>query len=284
VSDWGIEDETSVLRDVLVGPPEHFRWLPTSAISKAALAGDRKLAEGDAGAAHAEMVAAYEDAGVRVHRLPADPALAYQVFSRDSSVWASDGPIVTQMHQWWRRGEYAPVLDFYAEAGIPLAHKVTAAAFEGGDLVLPAPRVALIGYCDERTQEPAARQVAGWLEALGWQVRLQPFDPHFVHIDVLTCVVAPGLAVICEEAAPPGLAGWLRELGLELIDVSYRDAFGLGANVMSLGEDRVLSTAGAVTLNERLRSMGLTVYDPDLWPFTMGGGGPHCLAQPLRRG
>ena len=28
--------------------------------------------------------------------------------------------------------------------------------------------------------------------------------------------------------------------------------------------------------------MGLTVYDPDLWPFTMGGGGPHCLAQPLR--
>ena len=30
--------------------------------------------------------------------------------------------------------------------------------------------------------------------------------------------------------------------------------------------------------------MGLTVYDPDLWPFTMGGGGPHCLAQPLRRG
>jgi N-dimethylarginine dimethylaminohydrolase len=284
VSDRGIEDETSVLRDVLVGPPEHFRWLPTSAISKAALAGDRQLAEGDAQAAHAEMVAAYQAAGVTVHRLPADPALPYQVFSRDSSIWAADGPIVTQLHQWWRRGEYAPVLDFYADAGIPLAHKVTAAAFEGGDLVLAAPRVALIGYCDERTQEPAARQVAGWLEELGWEVRLQPFDPHFVHIDVLTCVVAPGLAVICEEAAPPGLAGWLREKDLELLEVSYRDAFGLGANVMSLGEDRVLSTAGAVTLNERLRSMGFTVYDPDLWPFTMGGGGPHCLAQPLRRG
>jgi N-dimethylarginine dimethylaminohydrolase len=280
----GIEDETSVLREVLVGPPEHFRWLPTSAISKAALAGDRQLAEGDAEAAHAEMVSAYEDAGVEVRRLPPDPALPYQVFSRDSSIWCSDGPIVTQMHQWWRRGEYGPVLDFYADAGIPLAHKVTAAAFEGGDLVLPAPRVALIGYCDERTQEPAARQVGGWLEALGWEVRLQPFDPHFVHIDVLTCVVAPGLAVVCEEAAPPGLTGWLREKGLELIEVSYRDAFGLGANVMSLGDDRVLSTAGAATLNERLRSMGLTVYDPDLWPFTMGGGGPHCLAQPLRRG
>ena len=58
---------------------------------------------------------------------------------------------------------------------------------------------------------------------------------------------------------------------------------GLGANVMALGGDRVISTAAAGSLNERLRALGLTVYDPDLWPFTMGGGGPHCLAQPLRR-
>ena len=58
----------------------------------------------------------------------------------------------------------------------------------------------------------------------------------------------------------------------------------LGANVMCLGEDRVLSTAGGPIAQRALRALGLTVYDPDLWPFTMGGGGPHCLAQPLRRG
>ncbi len=228
-------------------------------------------------------MSAYEDAGVRVHRLPPDPALRYQVFSRDSSVWAGDGPIVTQMHQWWRRGEYAPVLSFYASAGIEVAHMVTAAAFEGGDLVLPRARCALIGHCEERTQRPAAEQVRGWLEEQGWQVRLQPFDPHFVHIDVIVCMVAPGLAAICEEAAPDGLAEWLRAMDVELLPVTYGDAMGLGANVMALGGDRVISTAAARSLNERLRALGLTVYDPDLWPFTMGGGGPHCLAQPLRR-
>lgn len=280
---WGVEDETSPLRDVLVGPPENFEWLPTSAISKAALAGERQLAPGDAVNAHGEMVSAYEDAGVTVHRLAADPALPYQVFSRDSSVWGSAGPIVTQLHQSWRRGEYAPVIDFYEGAGIELAHKITAGAIEGGDLVLPAARTALIGHCEERTEAPAARQLAGWLEELGWQVRLQPFGPHFVHIDVIVNVVAPGLAVICDEAAPPGLADWLGGLGLELLSVSYGDCMSLGANAMSLGHDRVVSTAGAGVLNERLRAMGLTVYDPDLWPFTMGGGGPHCLAQPLRR-
>lgn len=280
---WGIEDETAPLRDILLGPPDHFEWLPTSAISKAALASGRKLTPADAMAAHGEMASAYEDAGVTVHRLEPDPALHYQVFSRDSSIWSSEGPIVTQMHQWWRRGEYAPVIRFYEGAGIPISHMVTAGAFEGGDVVLPKARTALIGHCEERTQKPAAEQVRGWLEELGWEVRLQPFDPHFVHIDVIVNVVAPGLAVISEECAPDGLAEWLRSLGLELLDVSYRDAMDLGANVMSLGNDKVISTAAAKALNDRLRSHGLTVYDPDLWPFTMGGGGPHCLAQPLRR-
>ncbi len=283
MSAWGIQDETSTLTEVLVGPPGNFEWLPTSAISRAALASGRKLTTEDAVGAHAEMVSAYEDAGVKVHVLEPDPALPYQVFSRDSSVWGADGPIVTQLNQWWRRGEYAPVLRFYERAEIPVAHMVTAASFEGGDLVLPERDCALIGFCGERTQEPAARQVGEWLEQLGWTVRLQPFDPHFVHIDVIVCMAAPGLAVICEEAAPPGLAGWLTELGVELLAVTYADVMNLGANVMSLGGDRVLSAAGAGSLNERLRALGLTVYDPDLWPFTMGGGGPHCLAQPMRR-
>ena len=82
-------------------------------------------------------------------------------------------------------------------------------------------------------------------------MRLQPFDPHFVHIDVIVCMVAPGLAVICAEAAPPGLQDWLEGLGLELIEVTYRDCMELGANVMCLGEDRVVSTRRASALNER---------------------------------
>jgi len=278
-----IQDETSTLREVLLGPPDNFEWLPTSAISRAALASGVKLTAADSLACHEEMAAAYRDAGVAVRTLPADPALPYQVFSRDSSVWGPSGPIVTQLHQSWRRGEDGPVLDFYADAGIEVANKITAGALEGGDLVLPAKRTALIGYCEERTEGAAARQLGGWLEADGWQVRLQPFDPHFVHIDVIVNVVAPGAALICAEASPPGLAGWLTGLSLELIEVSYGECMELGANAMCLGEGRVLSARRSDAVNRKLRASGLSVLDPDLWPFTMGGGGPHCLAQPLRR-
>jgi N-dimethylarginine dimethylaminohydrolase len=279
---WGIVDETSPLIDVLVGPPDHFRWLPTSPISKAALASGRELTPADVRRAHTELVAAFEDARVTIHRLEPDPVLPYQVFARDSSIWCDAGPIVTQLHQSWRRGEYAPVIRFYEGAGIPIHRMVTAAALEGGDLVVVAPKVAVLGHCEERTQKPAARQLAGWLEERGWEVRLQPFEPEWVHIDVLVCMAAPGLAVFCSEAAPTGLRAWLLGHGLELLDVSRDDAFALRANVVALGRDRVISTAGSGA-NGRLRALGLEVYEPDLWPFTMGGGGPHCLCQPLAR-
>ena len=46
----------------------------------------------------------------------------------------------------------------------------------------------LIGAGEARTQEPAARQLAGWLEEDGWEVRVEPIPERFVHIDVLLAV------------------------------------------------------------------------------------------------
>ena len=45
---WGADSEYGRLLDVLLGPPGNFRWLPTSAISKATLAGERSFSSGDA--------------------------------------------------------------------------------------------------------------------------------------------------------------------------------------------------------------------------------------------
>ena len=107
---------------------------------------------------------------------------------------------MTQLHQWWRRGEYAPVIRFYQENEIPIRGMVTAAALEGGDFVVVEPGRALIGNGEERTQEPAARQVAAWLESEGWEVRVEPIPARYVHMDVLVCMLGEGLAAVCVEA------------------------------------------------------------------------------------
>ena len=280
---WGADAEYGRLRQVLLGPPENFRWLPTSAISKATLESGARFDSELARAQHRELVSAYETAGVEVHRLEGDPALPYQVFARDSSVMTPWGPLVTQLKQSWRRGEYAPVIRFYEGARIPIWKMITAGAIEGGDVTIVEPGCMLIGNGEERTEIAAARQLAGWLEAEGWEVRIEPIPGQFVHIDVLVSILAPKLAAVCVESASGGLVGWLRAKGFEILEVSTADAFTLGVNAISLGDERVISTAASRNLNEQLRSLGLEVLDPDLSMFTAGGGGAHCLAQALRR-
>jgi N-dimethylarginine dimethylaminohydrolase len=280
---WGVDSETGVLRDVLLGPPENFRWLPTSEISKGTLESGRTYDRELAASQHREMVQAYEQAGVRVHFLEPDPALPYQVFARDSSVATPQGAVVTQLHQQWRRGEYAAVIRFYQDAGIPIHRMITAGALEGGDVIIVEPGRMVIGNGEERTEAPAARQLAGWMEELGWEVRIEMIPSQFVHIDVLLSILAPKLAAVCVDGACAGLVRWLREAGFEILEVPVEEAFALGVNAISLGADRALSSEYSKSLNEQLRARGIEVYDPDLSMFTLGGGGAHCLGQALRR-
>jgi N-dimethylarginine dimethylaminohydrolase len=280
---WGVDSEHGTLLDVLLCPPDNFRWLATSAISQATLEAGHRFDSALAARQHGEMVTAYEEAGVHVHMLDPDLALPYQVFARDSSAMTPGGAVITQLHQWWRRGEYAAAIRFYEENGIPIRGMITAGALEGGDVVILEPGCAVIGAGEARTQERAARQLAGWLEADGWEARVEPIPERFVHIDVLLAVVAERLAAVCSDVLSGGFVSWLRGRGFELIEVSADDAFQLGANAISLGGERVLSISAATSLNEAMRAQGLEVGELDLSMFTLGGGGAHCLAQALRR-
>jgi N-dimethylarginine dimethylaminohydrolase len=269
--------------DVLVCRPDNFRWLPTSAISRATLDAGHRFDAELAASQHAEMVAAYEDQGVRVHYLDPDPLLPYQVFARDSSAMIPAGAVITQLHQWWRRGEYAAAIRFYQESDIPIRGMITAGALEGGDVMILEPGCAVIGAGEARTQAGAAGQLAAWLSEDGWEVRVEPIPERFVHLDVLVAVLAERLLAACVEVLSGGFVAWLRKRGFELIEVSAEDAFALGANAIALGDDRVVSIEGATALNEAMRARGLTVRELDLSMFTLGGGGAHCLAQALRR-
>jgi N-dimethylarginine dimethylaminohydrolase len=281
--EWGVDSETGRLTDVLLCPPDNFRWLPTSAISRETVGSGRRFDPGAARAQHAELVSIYEGAGVTCHYLEPDPALPYQVFARDSSVMTPWGTTVTALKQWWRRGEYAAVIRFHQEAGIPIWRMVTAGALEGGDVMVVAPGVALIGSGEERTEIAAARQLAGWFEAEGWEARVEPIPGVFVHIDVLVAIVAPRLAAVCSDVVSTGLVRWFSDKGFEIVDVPADDALHLGVNAISLGDDRVLSGTGARSLNEQLGARGLELLTPELEMFTLGGGGAHCLGQALRR-
>lgn len=285
---WGIDSEFAPLKDVLLCRPDHMRWVPednavTKLMAENGAGFDLALAK-DQHQALADTLAA---AGVRLHWLDLDPGQSDQVFTRDSSFLTPWGAVITLMSSPFRRGEYAKVLEFYLSQNIPVWRLVTEGTVEGGDVHVIAPGKLMIGYSGLRTSKEGAEQVAGWFRDAGWETRLIYFPEHFLHIDVLFCVLAEGVAVICTEVLGAETVADLKaEYGLHtIIDVSYSEAMALGANGVALGEGRVLMAKQQVgsKIAEQLRAGGLQVTELDLSQFVLDGGGPHCLTMPLRR-
>lgn len=278
---WSVSSETGALREVLVCPPTHYRWVPTNSIVRRTLeeAGQAPTAA-QLAAQHAELVDALQQGGARVHMLPPEPHLPYMAYTRDQSVVTPWGPVLCQLERPQRRGEYAALHRFHEGRFWRLS---SAGTLEGGDIHILRPGLALIGHSGGRTDEAGAAQLACWLRAEGWEVRLERFDEHFLHLDVLFCMAAPGLAVACVDVLDPAFLAWLDGHHIRIIPVTYAEAMRLGANILALGGDRVISASESTRLNAALRAEGLEVLDPALSLFTQGGGGPHCLTCPLLR-
>jgi N-dimethylarginine dimethylaminohydrolase len=281
---WGVSSETGVLRDVLVGPVDNLkRILPTNSMNRKLIANGIELDVERARSQYRDVLDCFEDAGTRVFITPADEDLPLQIWGRDGSFMTPWGMIIGQMAQWWRRGEYGPVLDFCYQNDVPIYDKVTAGAYEGGDFMIVKPGHLLLGYSGERSQQEAAEQIKRWFESEGWDVCLYEFDPYFVHTDCTVGMLTDNLAAVCTDVVNPDVQDWLHALGIELLEVPFRYVSSLGINVVSLGADRVLLPKQSDFLADKCRGLGLKVYDPDVSAITMVGGGIHCMCQPLLR-
>jgi len=287
LSSWGINNDFAKLTDVLLGRPEYYRWVEAGPLMRRTLenaekAGhrfDRQLAMKQ----HAEMVAIYEENDVTCHFLDADDVLHRNFFARDSSAMTPWGPLICHMQLKCRRADYATVIKFYQDNEIPIWKFATAGHFEGGDFNIIQPGRVLIGYCGERSEKQGSEQVAEFVRAEGWEAVVAPISREFVHMDGLIVPLAEKLVVACTDAMEPWLVDVVRGWGIEIVDVAYREARNLGVNLVALGDGKVLSMAGAADLNAKMRAFGFEVYDPDMSMFTLGGGGVHCLCQPLHR-
>ena len=122
LENWGADCDYGVLKDVLLGPADHYQWLKTSSVSKKSIRRNYQFDATIAREQHKEMISAYESAGVTVHLHDPDPALQYQIFARDSSVMTPFGAIITNMANWWRRGENFRAIQTYERLGLSLIH------------------------------------------------------------------------------------------------------------------------------------------------------------------
>jgi N-dimethylarginine dimethylaminohydrolase len=168
--------------------------------------------------------------------------------------------------------------------GEPIWKVPSAGCVEGGDIHIIRDGIMAIGYSGGRTERGGAEQFGDWFRAKGWDVYCVPFAEHFLHLDVIFSMAADGLALACIDVLDEGFVAWLRSHDIRLLDVSYREAMQeMGCNILSLGNDRVVSPKHSQRINAALKAEGLTVLDPNLDLFAAGGGSVHCMTMPLRR-
>ena len=282
---WGANSEYGVLKDVLLGPVENYKWLKTSSVSKKTIRRNVEYNLDTAKKQYQEMISAYSSAGVKVHKHEPDPELPYQIFARDSSIMTPFGAIITNMAQWWRRGENYRAIETYNKLGIPIYDFITAGHFEGGDFNVIEPGCVLIGWEGEegRSHFRAAQQLKQWFEKEEWEVLITDIDPYYVHIDLMVVMLAEKLAAVCLDCTDPNIVTWLKNKKIKIISVPFRETIELGCNVVALGKDRVLLPEASKTLKANLKAEGFEIFDPNLSMITQGGGGVHCMCQSLRR-
>ena len=279
---WHVDSETGVLRDVLLCPPDHYQWIDTNAVAHATLtsgaANDPKRLQ----AQYFQLESALQTAGVTLHYTHPETHLPYQVYTRDSSQTTPWGPILTSLAMKQRRGEYASLLNFHAQYD-GFYKYTTAGTVEGGDLHIIRPGLLMIGHSGVRTNEAGAKQFAGFFEAHGWETKLVPFAEHFLHLDVLFCMATPRLAVACIDVLGEDFENFLSERQISVVRASYAEVMAMSCNLLALGNDRVISPAHSVRLNEALRAEGVEIFNPELDEFARGGGSVHCMPMPLLR-
>jgi N-dimethylarginine dimethylaminohydrolase len=280
---YTVDSETGTLKEVLVCPPTYFEWLPVNTSGLRSLASGASIDRDVVVAQHGELVDALRQSGATVRELEPQPHLKYMVYTRDSSIVTPWGPVVTQMRKPQRWGEFAYLAEFYESLDSPVWRYITHGSVEGGDVSVVRPGLLVVGRSDVRTDADGARQLCSWFEDEGWETYVLPFDDHFCHLDLIFGMVSESLALCLVDVVPSDFLQMLDRHGIEVIPITYAQAMGLGANVLALGEDRVVSPAENVAVNELLRAHGITVLDPHLGQILMGGGSAHCTTMPLVR-
>jgi N-dimethylarginine dimethylaminohydrolase len=279
---WSIDSETGALTDVLLCPPDHYEWIKTNAIAVETLRSGRRIDTQQLRSQFRQLEDALDQGGVHRHYVEPEPHLPYQVYTRDSSQTTPWGPVLTQLALPARRGEAASILKFHGPKD-GFWRYCSRGAIEGGDIHIVRPGLLLVGWSGVRTSKEGASQFADWFKQAGWEVRLEYFAEHFLHLDVLFCMATDGLAVACIEALGDEFADWLRARRVRVIEATYREVMAMSCNLLALGRDRVISPRHSTRINAALRAEGVAVYDPELDLFAAGGGSVHCMTMPLAR-
>lgn len=270
---WGVDSEYGRLTDVMMSAPLPGVHGADGDFWRPAAAGD-----------HRRIRDALEAAGVRVHLAPPRSDLYDFPFTRDPALMTPWGLLELKMGDHHRRSETEYAHRIALEWGIPILGRLDGGLVEGGDVCIARPSLVIIGYSDDRTTFAGANTLAQLFEARGWRAIIHPFHPRYLHLDTFFTMVGKDEAVGCLDLIEPWFVRELAGVGIQILPVTLEEVGLLGANLVSLGEGRLISPSRNERVNAELSARGYEVLEVEIDEFARHCGGVHCLTLPLARG
>jgi len=225
---------------------------------------------------HDALKSCLADFGAEVIDVPELTGHPNSVFTRDTALCTPRGYIRLRMGLETRQGEEEWMGRVLTSLGEPLVGEIEApGTAEGGDVIVGG-SVAFVGR-SIRTNDQGVAQLATYLSAMDYEVRVIPLPGSILHLDKAMMLVGPERAIYCRGLIPASSLG-----GLDTIEVVC--AGGTTANVICLGGNDVIVERSNQEAARQLEARGVVVRQLDLSEFVKGSGGPNCLILPVERG
>ena len=226
---------------------------------------------------HREFEQALRNADVEVIKLQPSIDHPEQVFTRDIGFTLGNHLFISEMANPIRQGEEKVLTHWMNEKGISYK-KLSMHQIEGGDVIVDGNRV-FVGISD-RTCTDAIQALQD--ELADFEIIPIPFDPKYLHLDCVFNILSSKDALIYPDALDSKIVELLASM-YHLIEVSEKEQFTMGTNVLSIGENRVFSLPINPGVNEQLRLHGYKVLEVDFSEIIKSGGSFRCCSMPILR-
>jgi N-dimethylarginine dimethylaminohydrolase len=270
------------LRSVLLCKPDYYEICDFSNVASQHIKEGFVVSRKAAFEQHQEFAEVFQQLGIDIKWQVAQPGHPDQVATRDFGVNTIGGVLIGNFRYADNEGDTELAIEALEQLKVPMIGRVMQGSLEGGDCWYLDEHTLVIGIGNRSTME-GIKEAEKILEPFDIKVIPLQFEEKWNHLDMIFSVVAPKTVMLCPEALPDNFLRYLRQEKYETITIPGDAVFAGTINLLALGDEKVLSFKENKLGNEKLRALGLEVFNPPLSQFLMGGSGPHCLSFELVR-
>lgn len=226
---------------------------------------------------HAHFVQILKDHGIKVIQLPSQPDLHEQVFTRDVGFTINNRLFISSMSEKIRKEETDVLRSWARENNIKVEEDLPS-SIEGGDIVVDGTTV-WVGET-KRTSRTAIHELQSRLSS--HQVVSIPLREDILHLDCVFNIIDESTVILYPPAFTQSSLKTINAC-YNVIEVTEREQFTMGPNVLSIGNRKVISLPQNEQLNTQLEKYGFHVIPVDLSEIIKSGGSFRCCTLPLKR-